>query len=168
MPSSKHVSDAELIERIKSRVKISDTGCWEYQGPDNGLGYRQASLNGKRRMVHRAMYELTYSMTIHPKLVVCHTCDNPACCNPDHLWIGTEKQNMGDAADKQRWSRQRKTHCVKGHEFTPENTSYKVQRGRPCRICKECARIKGRLYWASGAKKAAQLKRQEQDSQQTG
>lgn len=143
MASNKHATDAELIERLKSRIVINDRGCWEYQGNTNGLGYCQVSLNGERRMAHRAMYELTYSMQIHPKLVVCHTCDNPRCCNPEHLWVGTEKQNMRDAAAKKRWARQGST-CKHGHEYTPENTRMNRQSGNRRdqfrRICKTCER----------------------------
>jgi hypothetical protein len=163
VPRHVHATDAELIERIKSKVHVSETGCWVYPGSLNGGGYCQASFNGKKYMVHRFMYELTYGMKINPKLVVCHECDNPRCCNPEHLWIGTEKQNMRDAADKRRWSRQRKTHCKRGHEYTPETSVIRIQRGRPARNCLLCNKL---LHQTPEYKERARERQREQRRQQ--
>jgi HNH endonuclease len=150
MRNRKQVTDAELIARIKGKVQISESGCWIYPGSLNGGGYCQASFNGRKYMVHRFMYELTYGMKINPKLVVCHECDTPRCCNPEHLWIGTEKQNMRDAADKGRWKQRQGSHCKNGHEYTAESTRMRLQRGRLVRVCKECEREKQRQYIQDG------------------
>jgi len=135
---------------IHARVKITAGGCWEWQKFRNIAGYGWTSWLGRNRPVHRVMYELMNG-PIDDKLVICHQCDNPPCCNPAHLWVGTEKQNMQDAAAKRRWSRQHQTHCKRGHEFSPENTHIKIQRGKPCRVCKMCERLRWQRDLANGS-----------------
>jgi len=66
-------------------------------------------------------------------MILCHSCDNPPCCNPSHLWLGTQAENLADASAKGRLKRT-STHCKRGHEFTPENT-YLSNGGRGCRQC---------------------------------
>lgn len=78
--------------------------CWEWQRSRCGLHgeYGNTYYNGKRLTAHRAAWMLTCGSLPDDKLEVCHTCDNPLCCNPAHLWIGTHKQNMDDKANKKR------------------------------------------------------------------
>jgi len=68
------------------------------------------------------------------------------CCNPDHLWLGTPKDNIEDRDEKRRNFFANKTHCKRGHEFTPENTRMrKAYRDRaPARVCRECERARHR------------------------
>jgi hypothetical protein len=82
-----------------------------------------------------------------PQGYVCHSCDNPSCVNPSHLWIGTARDNALDRSAKRRTFNVRKTHCPKGHEYTPENT-YLTSSNR--RSCKECARIWNRQHRQRG------------------
>jgi HNH endonuclease len=79
--------------------------------------------------------------------VVCHTCDNTGCINPDHLWLGTHKENMADCRAKDRYYYANLTHCKRGHEFTPENTGHFIP-GTELRACKTCQR--GRLRIKAG------------------
>lgn len=146
-PTSRHITSdlskdeiaARWEARLAEKTVRKDNGCRVWIGPVNAQGYGQTSAFGRLRMVHRFTYEIVYDMKIHPKLVVCHQCDNPGCCNPDHLWIGTEKQNMLDAANKKRWTRQG-SHCKRGHEYVEGSYYLKTQRGRPCRVCRQCER----------------------------
>lgn len=140
----------ELIrQRIMSRIVITDAGCWEYHGARNTEGYGNLTGQNKRLITHRFMYELTKGRSIPDGMVVCHTCDNPPCCNPDHLWLGDKSANAIDSRRKNRHTNAVKTHCKFGHEFTPENTYLHrvIARGRPSilRHCKRCGLIRMRM-----------------------
>jgi len=71
-------------------------------------------------------------------MVVMHACDNPRCVNPSHLKLGTYQENALDCVAKGRHQHTVKTHCPKGHEYTPENTYHNKSKG--CRQCRQCQR----------------------------
>lgn len=75
--------------------------CWEWQGAISAKGYGRLTYNQKRLSAHRVAYEL-YRGEIPNGFLVCHLCDNPRCCNPHHLWLGTAKENTQDAIAKGR------------------------------------------------------------------
>lgn len=139
------LTDEDYKARIEANCQIEPfTGCWLWQGfvhkPPNPYG--ATSYRGKNWRVHRLAYFL-WKGPLNPVLDVCHSCDVKCCCNPDHLWQGTPKANMQDAAQKMIWSRQHQTHCKSGHEFTPENT-YRSPATPNKRRCRECDRLKNK------------------------
>lgn len=90
------------FKRLYSNYIENDNGCWEWQGQTGGTSpYGQIKAFGKFVGAHRLSYEL-YNGEIHEDHVVCHHCDNPICINPDHLFVGTMKDNMRDMKEKGR------------------------------------------------------------------
>lgn len=89
-----------LKERFEEKINKTDT-CWIWIGAKRKTGYGQICNNGKINSAHRISYEL-YKGEIPKGLCVCHTCDNPSCVNPEHLWLGTQNDNMLDAKNKKR------------------------------------------------------------------
>lgn len=139
-----HVSDAQYLERLKSLCIMDANGCWLYQGFLRHNGYGCISYRCKNWVTHRLAYHLTKG-EIPKGMDVCHTCDVRNCCNPEHLWVGTRQDNMIDMSKKKRHPQQAKTHCFRGHEFTPENTYWAKHIKTFLRSCKICARARGRI-----------------------
>jgi len=85
-------------EFLKTKYVINEnTGCWTWTGTTDNDGY--GGYNHQR--AHRLFYEL-YKGTINNGFLICHTCDNPSCVNPDHLYEGTNQSNMDDMVLRDR------------------------------------------------------------------
>jgi hypothetical protein len=126
------------------RVKISAKNeCWLWTGSRRGnkpLEYGVAWFHGKAVGAHRVAWILTNGPipTVEGAgnlgVFVLHKCDVPLCCNPEHLYLGSHKQNMRDAAVRERSVRFKK-YCRHGHPRSPENLYVSKQGLRTCRIC---------------------------------
>jgi hypothetical protein len=77
------------------------SGCWLWLGAMTKKGYGHMLFNGRYEKAHRISY-LIHCGPIPPGQVVCHSCDNPSCINPDHLWVGSTRDNQADSAAKGR------------------------------------------------------------------
>jgi hypothetical protein len=81
---------------------VTETGCWEWSGGSNSRGYGQLWFRGRVQKVHRLAYEAWVGV-VPDGMVVRHlVCDNPPCINPDHLAVGTQKDNVDDRDRKGR------------------------------------------------------------------
>jgi hypothetical protein len=88
-------------ERFWSKVNTADTGCWEWSASKCKDGYGTFTAGGYAIKAHRAAYALSNG-EIPSGMVVRHSCHNPSCCNPDHLSIGTQRDNIQDMLDAGR------------------------------------------------------------------
>lgn len=94
-----------LAERLWEKVAVGDpNSCWLWRGTRNSHGYGQIRDDSRRWLrAHRVAWTLTRG-PIPAGLHVCHHCDVPLCCNPDHLFLGTHQDNMSDCVQKGRHS----------------------------------------------------------------
>ena len=119
-----------LLDRLLNKIVINEvTGCWEFQGGKNNIGYGMIRDDKKMRTTHRVSYE-EHIGPIPYGLVVMHSCDNPICCNPNHLSVGTMKDNMHDMIKKNR-------HKPFGGTLAQRGMSGKKQ---PQTVCIHCTR----------------------------
>jgi hypothetical protein len=95
-----HIPLSTKEERFWSQVDKSKD-CWEWVGYRNRTGYGQVAFTKAHTMTHRISWILTYG-EIPDGMLVCHKCDNPPCCNPEHLFLGTNADNARDKAAKGR------------------------------------------------------------------
>ena len=101
--ATKEEKKERIINFYQSKV-IKKTGCWEWKGSLDKDGYPQICAGHTKAKGHRVSYEI-HKGEILDGLHVCHTCDNPTCTNPEHLWLGTKKDNEIDKKKKNRVSK---------------------------------------------------------------
>lgn len=113
-------SKSPLAVRLKKYVVDSVTGCWNWVGKQNKLGYGCITVEGVETRAHRAMHFLL-NPEADRSLVVMHKCDNPRCVNPEHLQLGTQRDNMLDMHSKGRF----KGGAPKGNKNAVGNQGWK-------------------------------------------
>ena len=121
-----NTQDAET--RFMAFVEKADSGCWNWTGTCQANGYSTFAIAGKTVRGHRWSYE-HFVAQIPDGLEIDHLCRNRKCVNPSHLEPVTRKENRRRAM---------RSHCVNGHEFTPENIY--LHSGK--RYCRTCRRIR--------------------------
>jgi len=134
--------------RVLARVREVGTGCWIFEGSlnHNGYGIVQLGRGKGTARAHRVVWEYVIRL-IPESMTLDHVeCGNHACVNPAHMEVVTRPENtrrqwQAGRADPGRRNRE-KTHCKRGHEFTPQNT--RIYRGRRhCRSCRRFYHLKG-------------------------
>lgn len=140
----------DSIERFWSKVDKSGgpDACWLWIGGTNEAGYGQfwahrsnAEPGERQRRFPAHRWLLGYlrgndliggASGIED---ACHRCDNPPCVNPAHLYVGTRKQNIGEAVERSRMWQTQVTHCPAGHAYEGDNLSIKRTGARRCNAC---------------------------------
>ncbi len=126
------------VERFWEKVRVDAHGCWEWQGTiTSTTGYGKFTVGFQDFGAHRFAWIITHGSIPSSKILVCHHCDNRRCVCPDHLFLGTTRDNALDMVRKGRAPRGRadQTHCAHGHEWNAENTHRRPDGARVCRIC---------------------------------
>jgi hypothetical protein len=134
---------SDVMTRFQRKIKVIPCGCHIWTGA-TVRGY--ASFNDGTRTVrgHRWIYEQRHGK-LPDGMSACHTCDTPSCVNVDHLFPGTQADNLADASRKGRIIGSRKgiviTHCKRGHLLSGDNVYVSPKTGsRGCQICRTLAR----------------------------
>lgn len=88
--------------RFMEKVSVAKNGdCWEWRASKHRQGYGQFRMDGSTQLAHRASW-MIFKGEIPAGMCVCHSCDNTACVNPDHLWLGSQRDNVRDMDKKGR------------------------------------------------------------------
>jgi hypothetical protein len=126
------------------RIPLDKSGeCWLWLGQRHkrdGYGLIKGTTNQPLR-AHRVFYTI-FNGEIPEGMVVCHSCDTPACVNPDHLWVGTHADNQRDKTQKGRHPNTLKTHCKRGHELSGKNLYINTKKQRCCRTCIKASQVR--------------------------
>ncbi len=137
--------------RFQTKIEIQPDGCWLWVAARSKRGYGNTTVSpGKYSTAHRAVYKLLAG-NIPEGLTLDHLCRNIACVNPEHLEPVTLRENLlrgfGIPAVNAR-----KTHCIRGHAFTDENTFRKRQ--GTARECMQCRRDAARRWYHANKSRA--------------
>jgi hypothetical protein len=130
------------------RMVVKSDSCWEWKGPTRRDGYGVFCCEMKRFRAHRYSYERANG-PIQNGLYVCHSCDNPRCVNPAHLWLGTAADNSADMAAKGRASKTPSVHS-ESHPLSKltKDQALAIRRDpRPARLVAPDYGISKSLVW---------------------
>ena len=108
------------MKHDSTQYTVNAQGCFEWLGPVAGHGYGVLSVFKRNYYLHRLSYRI-FKGKIPNNMFVCHRCDNPRCFNPDHLFLGTPRENVEDMIKKGRAVRVEKGVFKGKRKFTLED-----------------------------------------------
>lgn len=136
----------DVIDLIFKRGFLrTESGCLEFQGYRNQLGYGQVRVRsqaGRLVRVHRAMYEHYTGEKLADDAVILHRCDNPPCAAREHLVAGTQAENLADMRAKGRHYKGDWSTCPNGHPYGADRPPSSSKNR-----CRQCARDRNKRYW---------------------
>ena len=143
---------------ISTHIEKIPSGCWNWTGSRNRGGYGRFTKKYGTTLAHRIVYEALKG-PIPKGLTIDHLCRNKRCVNPEHLEPVTVRENIlrgyGPVAMNKR-----KTHCLRGHAYSPENTKDNGPNKRRCVICCGIRDRKTKARIAKDPKRHARIKAQ--------
>jgi len=132
-----HLS-ARAIAEFGGKGLVQDSGCIYWRGTINQDGYGVTSYQGRRMSAHMLSWVINHG-AIPKGMCVCHSCDNRPCINPDHLFLGTHKDNMSDMARK---GRARSKLSMRDRQFIAESGLHARELAERFNVCERAVR-----YW---------------------
>lgn len=134
--------DVSILDWITANSHIEPgplpTPCLVWDGVLDRKGYGKMTVDRRTRIVHRTVWIERHGPVPADKPFILHRCDNRRCIADDHLWPGTNRENVADMLAKGRFVGNRygeKTHCLRGHPFDEANT-VRTEKGRKCKTCR--------------------------------
>lgn len=135
----------KVLDKFWAKVLIPQdaNACWEWQG-HLCRGYGNFDLPGRRKIKAHRMSWIIANGEIQENMKICHKCDNPKCVRPDHLFVGTQADNIMDAVRKGRIKPPHllgvignppKEKCSRGHPLSGDNLLIDYRGNRRCRAC---------------------------------
>jgi hypothetical protein len=137
--SPRRPAEERFSEKVDQR---GDNDCWLWLGSRNGKGYGYFFRTSGQCKATWFALELSGRPRPSDQHEACHTCDNPSCVNPRHLWWGTRSENMADSVAKRRHVSSRKTHCPAGHSLAGDNLLITSAGRRECRVCRQAVSLR--------------------------
>lgn len=128
-----------LPHRFKTKIRVSDSGCWIWTAQIRPLGYPGCWYNGKTDTAHRVIYSLANG-PIPKGLTIDHLCRVKACVNPDHLEAVTISENLKRCEYAPSTINSNVKKCPKGHQYDALNTGTYKQKTSTIRRCLRCHR----------------------------
>ena len=109
-------------DNVLAKISIgNDAECWNWSASKDPRGYGLCSVQKHTFRAHRVVYAIAFGV-VPRGMFVCHRCDNPSCCNPSHLFLGTTDDNMADKVAKGRQSRG-PAHAALIYERSPKGSN---------------------------------------------
>lgn len=147
----------EPMEYFFNRVEVLPNGCWQWLRSLADNGYGHYAFDNIREKAHRFAFKV-FVGEIPDYLQLDHLCRNRGCVNPEHLEAVSSKENVRRSPIQVTTINARKTHCIRGHEFTAENT--RLERNGTKRTCKTCKRLHKHVWKTEYGQRYRAKKRQ--------